>query len=48
MKWNWLKKDYIPDYEGFMEHIREWDELGICYGHKELEILAEMYHTPKG
>jgi hypothetical protein len=41
----WLKFKK-PDYEGFVEHVRIWDEEGISYGRIELIRLANNYGTP--
>jgi hypothetical protein len=41
----WLKFEK-PDYEGFVEHVRIWDEEGIPYGSKDLIRLAKNYGTP--
>jgi hypothetical protein len=41
----WLKFKK-PDYEGFVEHVRIWDQEGIPYGAADLIRLAKNYGTP--
>ena len=35
-----------PDYEGFCEHVEEWNGRGIPWGTSDLINLAEKYNTP--
>jgi hypothetical protein len=35
-----------PDYEGFVEHIQEWERLGLPYDLSDLIRLAKKYGTP--
>lgn len=34
-----------PDYEGFVKHVREWDEKYIPYNNQDLAELAKKYNT---
>mgnify|MGYP006277247427 CR=1 FL=1 len=36
----------MEDYKGFVEHVNEWDRLGINYGLSDLRYLAKKYNTP--
>ena len=42
---DWLKFQE-PDYDGFVNHVKSWEKLGISYGTKELAELSKSYNTP--
>ena len=35
-----------PDYEGFVLHMREYNEKGIPTGTSDLVRLSKLYNTP--
>lgn len=51
MKYTVLKiKDWLKfrstDYDGFIEHLKIWEEHGIPHGFKDLIKLARNYNVP--
>lgn len=39
-------ENLIEDYEGFVTHVRKWDEVGIPWGLSDLIELSIKYNTP--
>jgi hypothetical protein len=39
-----INKTKIPDYKGFCNHIKEYDELGIPISFADLKKLAKEYN----
>ena len=37
-------KDNTPNYEGFYEHVKEYDEISIPYGFRDLIRIAKLYN----
>ena len=41
---NWLSLQ--PNYEGFMKHLKAWEQEGLNHGCMDLIKLAESYNCP--
>ena len=38
-------KNKLPNYEGFVSHVFEWQTLSVSYGVKDLIDLTKIYNT---
>ena len=40
-----MNKEKVPDYEGFKDHLDEFEKAGIPTSFKDLIRLAKIYNT---
>lgn len=36
----------LKNYEGFMNHLAEWDKNNVAYSLNDMRILAKKYNVP--